>query len=205
MRHQPSARAHASPHARPLPYPLPATRQTTPARQTNTHHPKTAALSDPGGVPLLPYRSPRTHHLVSAKPNRVPRATQPSESSAGERRTYLTNHPKNRYHTTRTPRSADHALPTPTAPDIEATNSTGDTATTPPAEAEGVPHPRQGTPARRSQPDARRVKRRTTGTMAGTVPTPEQWAQEQLKNAPTRSRAWARAVAAIYGLDVREE
>jgi hypothetical protein len=37
------------------------------------------------------------------------------------------------------------------------------------------------------------------------VPTPEQWAQEQLKNAPTRSHAWARAVAAIYGLDVREE
>jgi hypothetical protein len=37
------------------------------------------------------------------------------------------------------------------------------------------------------------------------MPTPERWAQEQLKNAPTRSRAWARAVAAIYGLDVREE
>jgi hypothetical protein len=59
--------------------------------------------------------------------------------------------------------------------------------------------------ARRSRPDARRIERRTTGTLAGTVPAPEQWAQEQLKNAPTRSRAWARAVAAIYGLDVREE
>jgi hypothetical protein len=36
-------------------------------------------------------------------------------------------------------------------------------------------------------------------------PLPEQWAQQQLKSAPTRSRAWAQAVAAIYGLDVREE
>jgi hypothetical protein len=37
------------------------------------------------------------------------------------------------------------------------------------------------------------------------VPTAEQWAQEQLKNAPLRSHAWAQAVAAIYGLDVQEE
>jgi hypothetical protein len=68
-------------------------------------------------------------------------------------------------------------------------------------EAEGVPHPKQSTPVRRS----RRVEPHVTGMLAGTVPTPEQWAQQQLKSAPTRSRAWAQAVAAIYGLDVREE
>jgi hypothetical protein len=72
-------------------------------------------------------------------------------------------------------------------------------------DAQGVPHPRKGTLARRSRPGARRVERRATGILAGIVPTPEQWAQEQLKNAPTRSHAWARAVAAIYGLDVQQE
>lgn len=34
------------------------------------------------------------------------------------------------------------------------------------------------------------------------VPTPQQWAEEQLKNAPQRSQEWARRVAQIYGLDV---
>jgi hypothetical protein len=37
------------------------------------------------------------------------------------------------------------------------------------------------------------------------VPTPEQWAREQLKNAPQRSQKWARKVAAIYGLDIAEK
>ena len=32
--------------------------------------------------------------------------------------------------------------------------------------------------------------------------TPEEWAEEQLKNAPTRSADWARRVARIYGLEV---
>jgi hypothetical protein len=72
-------------------------------------------------------------------------------------------------------------------------------------DTQGIPHPRKDTPARRSRPGARRVEHRATGIPAGIVPTPEQWAQEQLKNAPTRSRAWARAVAAIYGLDARED
>ena len=116
-----------------------------------------------------------------------------------------TNHSAPRHSITRTPRSADHALPTATAPDVETPDAPGETAATRPLDAEGVPHPRQGTPARRSRPGTRRVERRATGVLTGTVPTPEQWAQEQLKNAPTRSRAWARAVAAIYGLDVREE
>lgn len=49
----------------------------------------------------------------------------------------------------------------------------------------------------RAEPQARRTP--------AVVPTPEQWAQEQLKNAPPRSRAWAREVAAIYGLDVSGE
>jgi hypothetical protein len=38
--------------------------------------------------------------------------------------------------------------------------------------------------------------------LAGNTPTPEQWAQEQLKHAPQRSRAWALKVAIIYGLDL---
>jgi hypothetical protein len=98
----------------------------------------------------------------------------------------------------------DGAIPAQrTDPDVA--DSPGDTAATPLVDVEGLPHPRKETPARRSRPGARRVERRTMGIPAGSVPTPEQWAQEQLKNAPTRSHAWARAVAAIYGLDVREE
>jgi hypothetical protein len=34
------------------------------------------------------------------------------------------------------------------------------------------------------------------------IPTPEEWAEEQLKNAPIRSTEWAKRVAQIYGLEV---
>jgi hypothetical protein len=34
------------------------------------------------------------------------------------------------------------------------------------------------------------------------MPTPEEWAQEQLKNAPLRSEEWAKRVARIYCLDI---
>jgi hypothetical protein len=34
------------------------------------------------------------------------------------------------------------------------------------------------------------------------IPTPEEWAEEQLKNAPPRSEEWARKVARIYCLDI---
>jgi hypothetical protein len=34
------------------------------------------------------------------------------------------------------------------------------------------------------------------------IPTPEEWAKEQVKNAPPRSREWARRVARIYCLDI---
>ncbi|MCA1701788.1 MAG: hypothetical protein LC808_00360 [Actinobacteria bacterium] len=74
-------------------------------------------------------------------------------------------------------------------------------------------HPRQ--PARpRRAPAGERPPRRTRGQPATrkanrhhdpAIPTPEQWAREQLKNAPDRSRRWAREVAAIYGLDIAEE
>jgi hypothetical protein len=37
------------------------------------------------------------------------------------------------------------------------------------------------------------------------IPTPAEWAEEQLKNAPQRSERWAREVAAIYCLDITEE
>jgi hypothetical protein len=36
------------------------------------------------------------------------------------------------------------------------------------------------------------------------TPAPEEWAREQLKNAPQRSARWAREVAAIYGLEIRD-
>jgi hypothetical protein len=34
------------------------------------------------------------------------------------------------------------------------------------------------------------------------MPTPEEWAEEQLKSAPQRSEEWAKRVARIYRLDV---
>ncbi len=37
------------------------------------------------------------------------------------------------------------------------------------------------------------------------IPTPEEWAEEQLKNAPTRSEEWARRVARIYCLDIGDD
>jgi hypothetical protein len=43
---------------------------------------------------------------------------------------------------------------------------------------------------------------RGSGAQARSIPTPEESAQEQLKQAPERSRAWAVKVAAIYGLEI---
>jgi hypothetical protein len=37
------------------------------------------------------------------------------------------------------------------------------------------------------------------------IPTPEEWAEEQLKNAPPRSEEWARKVARIYCLDIGDD
>jgi hypothetical protein len=37
------------------------------------------------------------------------------------------------------------------------------------------------------------------------IPTPEEWAEEQLKNAPLRSEEWARRVARIYCLDIGDD
>jgi hypothetical protein len=34
------------------------------------------------------------------------------------------------------------------------------------------------------------------------IPTPEEWAEQQLENAPPRSEEWARRVARIYCLDI---
>jgi hypothetical protein len=36
------------------------------------------------------------------------------------------------------------------------------------------------------------------------IPTPGEWAEQQLKNAPPRSEEWARRVARIYCLDIGE-
>ena len=37
------------------------------------------------------------------------------------------------------------------------------------------------------------------------IPTPEEWAEEQLKSAPPRSEEWARKVARIYCLDIGDD
>jgi hypothetical protein len=37
------------------------------------------------------------------------------------------------------------------------------------------------------------------------MPTPEEWAEQQLKNAPSRSEEWAKRVARIYGLDIDDD
>jgi hypothetical protein len=37
------------------------------------------------------------------------------------------------------------------------------------------------------------------------IPTPQEWAEEQLKNAPPRSEEWARRVARIYCLDIGDD
>lgn len=91
-------------------------------------------------------------------------------------------------------------------------DSVAGSATTP--ESASVPRPRQGTPTRRSQPGAQRANRRradshvtqasetVTADLTDAMPTPEQWAQEQLTHAPPRSRAWARTVVTIYGLEL---
>jgi hypothetical protein len=34
------------------------------------------------------------------------------------------------------------------------------------------------------------------------MPTPEEWAEQQLKNAPRRSEEWAKRVAHIYCLEI---
>jgi len=37
------------------------------------------------------------------------------------------------------------------------------------------------------------------------IPTPEEWARQQLKNAPDRSEEWARRVAHIYCLEIGDD
>jgi hypothetical protein len=37
------------------------------------------------------------------------------------------------------------------------------------------------------------------------IPTPEEWAEEQLKNAPPRSEEWVKKVARIYCLDIGDD
>lgn len=100
----------------------------------------------------------------------------------------------------------------------------GDGPVTAPSGYAAVPQPRQGDDdgrggaVERPQRAVRRTKRRgrsgvpsdvgaggQRGSGPTPVPSPEEWAREQLRNAPPRSRKWARSVAAIYGLDIRWE
>ena len=150
------------------------------------------------GVPVFPrLRCSSTRGITGKRPNE---ANYPPRK--GKHLIDKTNHSAQRLSITNTARNADHAPATATPPDSDTSDAPSETDQTQPAD-DRVPHPRQGTPTQRSRPPARR-QQRTTGDL-GTVPTAEQWAHEQLKNAPLRSPAWARAVAAIYGLDVHQE
>ncbi len=97
----------------------------------------------------------------------------------------------------------------------------GDTEDTSVTQTVRVPHPRRSdgrdgtvtrsqTALQRTQDRGRPVPIDTRASAqarsaAVPVPTPEEWAAEQLKNAPPRSAAWAREVAAIYCLEISEE
>lgn len=81
----------------------------------------------------------------------------------------------------------------------------------PRAPARMGPHPRRETRQRDNHaPSPRReVVRPTTKHARKTpdrekviAPTPEEWAEQQLINAPRRSAAWAKRVARIYCLDI---
>lgn len=50
----------------------------------------------------------------------------------------------------------------------------------------------------------KRGKKAKTGEKV-IMPTPEEWAEEQLRNAPPRSEEWARKVARIYCLDIDDD
>ena len=50
----------------------------------------------------------------------------------------------------------------------------------------------------------KRQKKAKTGEKV-IIPTPEEWAEEQLKNAPPRSEEWAKRVAQIYCLDIGDD
>ena len=57
--------------------------------------------------------------------------------------------------------------------------------------------PRHSQPSQSASDSAKRRARK--------MPTPKEWAAEQVKHAPTRSAAWVRSVEAIYGLDIRDK
>ena len=77
-------------------------------------------------------------------------------------------------------------------------------------------------PDSRTVPEPRTPQRRARGSHVGaprgqaphpsrqqaqqlSLPGMDEWVQEQLTHAPPRSRAWARRVAAIYGLELPDE
>lgn len=155
--------------------------------------------------------SPTRAGVVSTATNPPPRThTTPSQGSSDDQQVHEQGadpedgHGGNRHRPVSAPR--EHG-------------DTEDTSATPTVR---VPHPRRGDgrdgTGERSQTSVQRTKGRrrsahSASTGAGAqarsgaipVPTPEEWAQEQLKNAPPRSQAWAREVAAIYGLEISKE
>ena len=73
------------------------------------------------------------------------------------------------------------------------------------ATAHGIQPSTPSAPPSQASPGSRRSPPATCSQLhktAGDNPTPEEWAEEQLKNAPPRSEEWARKVARIYCLDI---
>lgn len=151
------------------------------------------------------------------------RRTRPAVPNPSERTPHLTDQPNPSHGSTRQTTTTTSSHRSDNLATLGTTDkSSADTAGNLPDPGDGedsdrLSHPGSGTPVSRAQTAARPTRHRKRGSHAGqppraatanltdAMPTPEQWAQEQLKHAPPRSRAWARKVAAIYGLDLPEE
>ena len=77
--------------------------------------------------------------------------------------------------------------------------TTGRTPSVPDGTARPAPWPRGG-----EATTANPRKKPKTGEKV-IIPTPQEWAEEQLKNAPPRSEEWAKKVARIYCLDIGDD
>lgn len=108
-------------------------------------------------------------------------------------------------------RSANHAVPVLSYHEGAQPDPTGDT-TDDDAPEVSVPRPRTESPGtgppgpqRAVQGQRHTSRARPARDDTGHVPTPKEWAAEQVQHAPVRSAAWARSVAAIYGLDIQDK
>lgn len=175
----------------------PAPNQPAPSGHTDASAPSTSENSGPVDDP------PITRHAVTSGDFTVPgpRAeppigtVTPHETVAPQ--PSIPSHP--------------HGQTAPTA------TSSGRTApeqsTMNPDTGHAAPGPQQATqqPARDTRVTAARsdtqgkARKRPSDAEQLALPGMDEWVQDQLKRAPTRSRAWAQRVAAIYGLELPDD